>query len=417
MSEGVIIIGAGLAGLCCGIVLQRAGVPFVILEAADAVGGRIRTDRQDGFLLDRGFQIFLSAYPEARSLLNYESLDLRPFYPGAVVRSAGRFHRVADPAREPLAAVQTLCAPVGTFADKLRVADLRHKLLSTARTADLLAARSTIVALKERGFSEAMISKFFRPFLGGIFLDQNLETSAGMFEFVFEMLARGDNTLPAQGMQAIPEQLAKLLPAETIRLSSSVVSIDGNKVTLANGEQLRGFAVVLATDELYCQKLLRQKPSARYKSQTCVYFAAPEAPFAEPLLVLNGEGEGIVLNLTVPSNVSRSYAPAGTALISAVVTGDPSMADQVLEEAIRAQMTDWYGQQVSKWKHLRTYRIKYALPDQSPEALAERQKSYKQMASLYFCGDYKEGATINGAMVSGRKAAEAVLRDLKLSVA
>ncbi len=417
MSEGVIIIGAGLAGLCCGIALHKAGVPFVILEAADAVGGRIRTDRHDGFILDRGFQIFLSAYPEARSLLNYESLDLQSFYPGAVVRSGGKFHMVADPAREPFAAIQSLCAPVGTLADKLLVADLRRKLLSASGPADPLAGGRTVVALKERGFSDMMISKFFRPFLGGIFLDQNLETSAGMFEFVFEMLARGDNTLPAQGMQAIPEQLARLLPAKSIRLNSSVISIDRNKVTLASGERLRGFAVVIATDELYCQKLLGEKPSARFKSQTCVYFSAPEAPFTGPLLVLNGEGHGSVLNLTVPSNVAKSYAPPGTALISAVIAGDPSLTNQALEESIRSQMTDWYGQQVSKWKHLRTYRIKYALPDQSPEALAVRQNSYKQMGSLYFCGDYKEGATINGAMVSGRKAAESVLQDLKLSIA
>lgn len=417
MSEGVIIIGAGLAGLCCGIVLRNAAVPFVILEASDAVGGRIRTDRQNGFLLDRGFQIFLSAYPEAKSLLNYDALDLKSFWPGALVRSNGKFHTVADPMREPFHAIQTLCAPVGTFADKLRVAELRYRLLSGENTYATAHRSSTKGALKERGFSDMMIQKFFRPFLGGIFLDQNLATSADMFEFVFEMLARGDNTLPAHGMQAIPEQLASLLPPESIRLNTPVVSIDGNKVVLANGERMRGFAVVMATDELCCRNLLRTQSEARFNSQTCVYFTAPKAPFEEPILVLNGDDDGIVLNLTVPSNVSKSYAPDGSALISTVLAGDPALTDTALEQAIREQMTSWYGQSVRTWKHLRTYRIKYALPDQSPEALAERQKHYKNMQSLYFCGDYKEGASINGAMVSGRKAGEEVLRDLKLSVA
>lgn len=416
MSEGVIIIGAGLAGLCCGIALHRAGVPFVILEASDAVGGRIRTDRCNGFLLDRGFQIFLSAYPEAKSLLNYDALDLKSFYPGALIRSEGHFHVVADPIREPLSAIKTLCAPVGTFADKLRVADLRRKLLSEERKQNS-AAISTIEALRERGFSDSMIQKFFRPFLGGIFLDQSLKTSAEMFNFVFEMLARGDNTVPARGMQAIPEQLASLIPADNVRLNSPVISIDRNKVVLDNGEQMRGFAVVVATDELCCLKLIGAKTEARFNSQTCVYFTAPKAPFDEPLLVLNGEDEGIVLNLTVPSNLSDSFTTGGAALISTVVTGDPLLTDSALEEAIRKQMKGWYGSQVDKWQHLRTYRIKYALPDQSPAAMAERQNRYNQMSSLYFCGDYKDGASINGAMKSGRNAAEAVLRDLKLSVA
>ena len=54
------IVGAGLAGLRAALVLSSSSIPFVLLEASDGVGGRVRTDVKDGFVLDRGFQIFLS---------------------------------------------------------------------------------------------------------------------------------------------------------------------------------------------------------------------------------------------------------------------------------------------------------------------------------------------------------------------
>lgn len=405
----VIIIGAGLAGLCCALRLQKDGVPFLLLEASDAVGGRVRTDSLDGFTLDRGFQIFLNSYPEAAKVLDYNALDLKPFFPGALVRSGGKFYHVADPIRSPLHAVETLLAPVGNVTDKFRVAALRSRPVPESPQRTTIHPESTLQALRKTGFSDQMIQQFFRPFLGGIFLDENLETDSRMFDFVFSMLANGDNSLPSRGMQSIPEQLASRLPNEQIRLNAPVRSIEGDQVLLSTGEVLRGSAVVIATEEPQRHRLLGSSWSPRFKSQTCLYFEAERPPFVEPILVLNGESEGIISNLTVPSNVSSSYAPEGRALISAVVIGDSPMSDTALEEAVRAHMSKWYGSQVSKWRHLRTYRIKYALPDQSPQALHQTSNGYKGGPAVYFCGDYLENASINGAMKSGRKAAELAL--------
>jgi protoporphyrinogen oxidase len=189
----VLIVGGGLAGLCCGIELQKSHIPFKILEADDQIGGRVQTDVVDGFLLDRGFQVLLSAYPECRRMLDYEALKLRRFYPGALIWFEGKFHRITDPWRQPFSALKTVFSPIGTLNDKIRISRLRRK--TTSGTLDSLFEHpetSTLLAIKEMGFSDGMINRFFKPFFGGIFLDRSLETSSRMLEFTFRMFSTGD---------------------------------------------------------------------------------------------------------------------------------------------------------------------------------------------------------------------------------
>ncbi|MCK6459110.1 MAG: FAD-dependent oxidoreductase, partial [Planctomycetes bacterium] len=215
----VAVVGAGLAGLRCALGVHRAGLSCAVLEASDAVGGRVRTDLVQGFRLDRGFQVFLTAYPEAQAVLDYGALRLRPFAPGALVRRGGSFERLGDPFRRPRDLWGTLRARVGTTGDKLRVLRLRHRLRGKAPEEILSAAQTTALATLERdGFSGGMIDGFFRPLFGGVFLDRSLGTSSRMLEFVFAMFARGEVALPEEGMGAIPAQLASMLPAGTVRL-------------------------------------------------------------------------------------------------------------------------------------------------------------------------------------------------------
>src|SRR4051794_26838005 len=188
MVHDVVIVGAGLAGLCCARLLHQRGVPFLLLEASDGVGGRVRTDVVEGFRLDRGFQVFLTSYPEAKQVLDYKALDLKPFLPGALIRHAGRFHELTDPWRRPFAALRSLFSAVGSFADKLRVARLRSRSLSgTIEDRFRDPEFTTLQSPRDAGFSASMIEGFFRPFLGGIFLDRELRTSSRMFHFVFRM--------------------------------------------------------------------------------------------------------------------------------------------------------------------------------------------------------------------------------------
>jgi protoporphyrinogen oxidase len=408
----VLIIGAGLAGLCCARRLHQEGIPFTLFEASDSVGGRVKTDIVNGFLLDRGFQIFLTAYPEAQSVLNYRLLDFKPFMPGALVRCHGEFHELSDPIRRPSKLLETMLSPIGSVADKLRMGLLRQGVSSKGLFSQNSATTTTLQTLKHLGFSEEMIAQFFHPFLSGIFLEKDLATSSLMFEFVFKMLAAGDNVLPARGMHSIPQQIADSLPSARIKLAHAVTKVEATTLTLSSGQSVQGSAIVIATEEPQARRLLGQEPLATHRSQTCLYYSADKAPIDKPILVLNGDLEGMVNNFCVPSNVSRSYAPDGKALLSASVIGDPDLPDSDLQAAVSQQLTEWFGHQVKDWEHLRTYRIRYALPDQTPQAVAAMNHSYKADCPIYSCGDYKETGSINGAMLSGRKAAEAVIADM-----
>jgi len=390
VNRPVTVIGAGLAGLACARDLTNAGVPNFVLEASDNVGGRVRTDKYEGFLLDRGFQVLLTAYPECRARLDYESLQLKSFYPGALVRFQGKFHRLADPRRHPASAAASLVNPIGTFTDKLRIASLRTSV-TRVPVSELFTRpeTSTEAALLAQHFSAAMIDRFFRPFFGGIFLETKLATSSRLFEFIFRMFSEGNTALPAQGMQAIPHQLGHELD---VRLNTPVS-------TLPDGP------TVVATEEPEAARLLQTAVPSAWRSVQCLYFGAEEAPVAEPVLILNGDGSGPVNNCCVPSSVAAAYAPPGASLVSVSVLNDAAPAEQ----AVRAQLKDWFGPKVARWQHLRTYSIPYAQPIQAtyqPQAARIRP-------GLYRCGDYMENASIDGALASGGRTAKAVIEDFE----
>lgn len=408
--DRVLIIGAGLAGLCCARHLTDHGVDCLVLEASDGVGGRIRTDRSEGFLFDRGFQVLQSAYPEVQRRLDMSALDLRSFYPGALVRYGGRFHKVADPWRQPLDALVGLFSPIGTLRDKLKMGRVRSHLRGA--TLDEIFRQpntSTLDALHAEGFSPSIIERFLRPFFSGVFLERSLETSRRMFDFVFRMFAQGTVGLPANGMGAIPEQLAAGLESR-VQIGTMVAAIDGTSATLASGERMEGNAIVIATDAPAAVRLIPNLQSPSSRSVSCLYFAAPRPPIEEPILVLNGESHGPINNMCVPSQIAPNYAPSGTALVSVTVLGTPLPDDQALGQSVRAQLTDWFGTQVARWRFLRCYRISHALPGQQPEILEAISGMVHISNGLFICGDHRENATINGAMLSGKKAAEAVLQ-------
>ena len=408
----VIIVGAGLAGLSCARRLMKDNIPFLILEADQRIGGRIKTDRRDGFILNHGFQVLQTAYPEARRVLDYDRLALRPFAPGAIIRIGEDFHRIADPWRHPRALWSTLTAPIGTMADRLRlirlVLDVRRGTPSRIFQQKDMA---TIEFLRLKGFSETIIQRFIKPFFAGVCLDPEINTSSRVFRYIFRIFAEGDVGLPGEGMASISDQLMNDLPPDRIRTGMRVKSVHQGGVVLATGEHISGGAVVLATEGSETARLLGASGSIGYRGEICLYFAAKEPPVDEPYLILNGNGIGWVNSLTVPSTVVPSYAPAGQHLISVVVIGHQAADNATVEATVRLELNEWFGRVVDEWRHLKTYRIEHALPEQNPPMPDPTMQSAAVRPGIYVCGEYGSVPGIQWAMLSGRQTAEQVLKD------
>jgi phytoene dehydrogenase-like protein len=405
-----IIVGAGLAGLQCARHLQRAGRTVLVLEASDGVGGRVRTDMVDGFRLDRGFQVLLTAYPELATEVDLVKLNMRYFQPGALVRGDDKDHIVSDPLRDPAHFIPTAIAPIGNVFDKARIGLLRWRVQrSTPRSILQNEDLSTVDALRKQGFSTKMIDRFFKPLVGGIQLDPNLETSRRMFDIIFRSLSNGEAGVPEMGMGSLSEQIASHLPVESIRLNTTVARVTPTTVTTTDGETLTARCIVVAT-EGPAAAALTGLPAVPSRSVSCVYFAAPTAPTPHKLVVLDGTGSGPVLNLAVMSNVSPAYAPPGQHLIAAACPAVTEQQRPSLLDDVKAQLRWWWGPQVDTWSHLKTYNITHGQPGQNPPF--PPKKSVSLGGGLFVCGDHRDTGSIQGAMYSGRRCAVAVLEYL-----
>lgn len=406
----IVIVGAGLSGLACARRLARAGLPFTIYEASSGVGGRMRTDEVDGFRLDRGFQVFLPAYPMARKLLDYDELDLRPFFRGADVFHAGEFRRLADPLHHPQQAFKRLTDSLVPWRDKWFTLLLRKEVFGTKEVPRDLKEMTTERFLRDYGFSDVFIDRFFRPFFGGIFNEKDLRTSSRMFVFLFAMFDRGGSALPAKGMQAIPDQLAAGLPAGCIRCNSPVISVAPGEITLDSGAVIKADHVILATCEDMAVRLLPHSGPTKAPSTrplTCMYFTTDQPLRTDAILCLDGDGRGPVNHACIMSNISPDYAPPGQHLICAAILGAPSSTE--LESVVREQMCAWFGPSAHHWRHLRTYQIRNAQPESRQLHVGDEIPSPVISPGLYRCGDYCEDVSINGALLSGDRAAKAVI--------
>src|ERR1700759_5014716 len=241
----VVIVGAGVAGLACALDLTAAGVPVRILEGSDAVGGRMRTDQHQGFLLDRGFQVFNTAYQHVKRRMDLRALQLRPFTPGVLLQAGDRRVRFTDPTRRPGGAADLLRGRLGGPADVLALARLSAgDMLRPVGLIKHQPDRATFAALTEAGVSPELCELFFRPFLSGVFLEDELETSARFFHLIWRTMLRGTLCLPRCGIQAVPEQLAAPLPPGTVQLETEARALTADGVELAGGGEVPARAVV-----------------------------------------------------------------------------------------------------------------------------------------------------------------------------
>lgn len=407
----VVIVGAGLAGLSCARHLTDGGASVHLVEAQEAVGGRVQTDDVEGFRLDRGFQVLLTAYDEVWRLVDRDALALGSFDSGSLIYTGDGLHLLSDPFRTPTALARALRAPVGSVADKIRVARLRMEVV-TRGAGGRIAGRThtTLEELRHFGFGDDFIDAFFRPFLGGVFLDRSLSAPAALFNYLFRCFAVGEAALPEGGMGRLSEAIARPLGG-AITLGTRVISLDANSVTSADGHTIEAERVVVATDAVDAGRLV-DEPAPEYAGTHAAWFAAREAPVEDPVLVLDGEGRGPVNHLAVVSQVVGGLAPEGWSLVSASGVGRaaalPGSGSEAFVAEARAQLVEWFGDAVLGWRHLRTHHIPRALPQRDP-GVALHPRRLTDGAGVYLAGDDREFAAIQGALRSGRRVAEAIL--------
>ncbi|MEW2442828.1 NAD(P)/FAD-dependent oxidoreductase [Micromonospora marina] len=404
----VVIVGGGLAGLAAARRLHRAGVPWRLLEAGDRLGGRVATDRVDGFLLDRGFQVLNTAYPRLTGLVDVGALGMGWFTSGVLVRRGDRLERLVNPLREPAGAPGALTAGIGSLTDRLRFAALAAGY-ATVPVGRLLGAPETSAekALRRAGLSDAIIEELLRPFLSGVLLDRELATSSHVLAVIMRSFARGRIGLPADGMQALPRALAAPLPAELIELNTPVTEVAPGRVRTPSGE-IACRAVVVAVDPPAAATLLPGLDRVRMHAYTTYYHRTGTAPLDEPILLLDGDRHELVANTVVISRAAPTYAPDGQHLVATSVVGPQAPPEPV----IRRELDRLYGRSTADWTHLTTVTVPDALPA-APPPQGRLRKPVALGDGLYVAGDHRDSPSIQGALASGWRTVGEVLAALR----
>lgn len=404
------IIGAGVSGLIAAKVLEEHGYCPIVLEGSDRVGGRVKTDIVDGFQLDRGFQVLLSSYPAAMKWLDYNELELQPFKSGSYIFVNGRHKVIGDPKRDIFALFSTLFSGIGTFRDKLKILKLNN-LLQEKSIEEIFDSTevTTFQYLKDFGFSDDMIKKFFRPFFSGIYLETELETSSRMFEFVFKMFGVGSAVIPKAGMEAIPQQLEASLRRTTFKFNTKVKSVTDGQIILEDGSEITTDYAIVATDATgLVPSLIQDK--VQWKSCKTLYFSVPNTVYPEAYIGLIANPKTLINNLLYHTNLAVEKKGRGH-LLSVTVVDDQGLSDDELIQEVKKELVKECG--ITETKLIKIYTIPKALPQLSNLKYDLEPAATKISAQTFVAGDTLVNGSLNSAMLSGEKAALAVLSEAK----
>ncbi|WP_075342517.1 FAD-dependent oxidoreductase [Tenacibaculum agarivorans] len=401
------IIGAGISGLITALVLEENGYSPTIIEASNTVGGRVKTDIINGYQLDHGFQVLLTSYPAAQKYLDYTTLELQKFLPGAVIYKDGKASKLGDPLRDISFLISTIFSDKVTISDKLKINELNSSLKNKSLEAIFSEKeQSTLAYLKAYGFSKKAIDNFFIPFFTGIFLETELATSSRMFEFVYKMFGEGYAALPKNGIGEIPKQLTNKLTTTKFRFNSAVKSIHDTTIQLENGEIIDSNFIIIATDPSQIINFSSTKKN-KWKNCQTLYFETTRRQIQQPLIGLVANESSLINNIFYTTaletqNISKKE------VLSVTVVKKHNLHEKLLVKEVIKELEELC--QIKDVKFLKLYDIQKALPEKESLTYIPTEKEIKINDHTILAGDYLSNGSLNAAMLSGEFAAKTAIK-------
>jgi protoporphyrinogen oxidase len=404
------IIGAGISGLIAAQILENHGYHPTIIEASSTVGGRVKSDIFKGYTLDHGFQVLLTSYPAAKKYLDYEALNLQKLLPGATLFKNGKAQTIGDPLRNLSLLFPTLLSNVGTLSDKIRILKL-NALLKKKKNGLIFQTeeKTSLQYLKDFGFSDEIITDFFKPFFSGIFLETELETSSRMFEFVYKMFGDGFAVIPKEGMQAIPNQLKSNLKNTHFKFNSPVKEVKDRRIILEDERILESNITIIATDASALISNLKNQ-GTEWKSCDTLYFETKKRAINKPLIGLISDKNILVNNIFYHTSVA-TLNKTRKELLSVTVVRRHQLDEKDLIDKVVEELHSKCG--ISNISFLKRYQIKKALPKLTNLQYEISSTETKLKSSIFLAGDQLLNASLNAAMISGERAALGVIQTLE----
>jgi protoporphyrinogen oxidase len=405
-SPSIHIIGGGISGLIAARVLEEHGLSATIIEATDRLGGRVKTDVVDGYSLDHGFQVLLTAYPAAKKYLDFDALELQEFLPGSAIFKNGKQKIIGDPLRNLSLLLPTLFSGIGTVNDKLKILALNRRLKKKS-IQNIFAEKeqTTRVYLENIGFSEAIITNFFTPFFSGIFLENKLETSSRMFEFVYKMFGEGNAALPKDGIQAIPKQLFEKLKSTTIIFNTKVKSVENGSIKLESGETLKSNFTIIATQASGLVSNLKNQ-ATQWKSCDTLYFEVAKREIKKPLIGLIAAHNALINNIFYHTSLQTS-ATALKELLSVTVIDRQNLTNKQLVTEVQKELKELCN--IDSCTFIKQYNIPMALPNLQDIQYEMLPSETRLTETIFLAGDTQLNGSLNAAMIAGERAALEVI--------
>ncbi len=403
------IVGAGISGLIAATVLEQNGFSPTIIEATDRVGGRIKTDIVDNYYLDHGFQVLLTAYPAVQKYLNLTSLDLQKILPGASIFKEGKQNILGDPLRNFSLLFSTVFSKIATPLDKYKILKLNNQLKKkTISTIFSDKEKTTLFYLMDLGFSSKIIHDFFIPFFSGIFLENKLETSSRMFEFIYKMFGKGHVTIPRSGMEAIPKQLAQNLKNTAFQFNTHVKSVRNGEIKFSNDNKIKNDFTIIATES---NNLIpdSNNNSIKWKSCVTIYFETEKRIIQKPLIGLIPENNSLINNIFYHTSL-ESNIKTNKELLSVTIINVQNLSDDHLIKQVKKELKEYCN--INSCKFIRLYSIKKALPEINNLQYNISPLNTQIDNTIFLAGDTQLNGSLNAAMISGEKAALRVIETI-----